>query len=192
MVARILRVWDRSSDETRLAGLGWYDEARTIAEALSLTSTVSTSDVAGIIAALSNMTGWHENVRRAALALKGEGIGMKAQLAKVDAIMGGSHPLEVLTSNKVKNFYLCIMGDSDAVCIDRHAVAIVFNRPLSDKEVKILERSGVYDSVADAYREAGRKRQTIASAAQAATWLQWRKERGVDWYDRGTKTDKGA
>ena len=87
----------------------------------------------------------------------------------------------MLGGRKVRSFYRNILGIDSAVTVDRHAVAIVYGRPLSDREIKLLERAGAYTVIASAYRAAARRLGIAPSTLQAVTWLAWRRLKAVDY-----------
>jgi hypothetical protein len=99
-------------------------------------------------------------------------------LRKADAIAAGADPLDVLGGRKVRSFYRNIVGHTGHVTVDRHAVAIVAGRPLTDREGKVLERIGPYTYVAGAYRAAARRLGVAPTELQAVTWLVWRRLKG--------------
>jgi hypothetical protein len=81
----------------------------------------------------------------------------------------------------VRSFYWNILGHASHVTVDRHAVAIVYGRALSDREIKILERCGAYAYIAASYRAAARSLGLEPSTLQAITWLAWRRLKGLDY-----------
>lgn len=173
----------QTTDETLAEGLDWYN--RTAAEARRLAS----GDVAmgaGVIAALSPLAPWGLNLQRARLAFErgdANGLTFGAHTRKANRIMAGEDPDDVLSGPKVRSFYECIMGSTTAVCVDRHAIAIVMGRPLNDKERKVLDRKGAYDHIANGYRDAASMVGLVPSQLQAVTWVSWRKQHGLDWAD---------
>lgn len=194
MVRRILATYERATDAERAEGLVWYRDALGIATDLARVHGTDVVTAAAVIAVLSPRTGWSENVRRANVALADvdQLRTLSDQLRKVRRILSGERPTDVLGGSKVRAFFACILGSHETVCVDRHAVAIVYGRPLADPEVKVLERAGNYDRVAAAYVAAGRTLGIAPSAVQAATWLAWRREHDRTWYSVGTKSQMGA
>jgi hypothetical protein len=67
------------------------------------------------------------------------------------------------------------------VTVDRHALSIAMNSPqrartrtMSNKDLKILDRPGVYAMVAACYRSAARSLGTAPHDLQSVTWDYWR------------------
>ena len=58
--------------------------------------------------------------------------------------------------------------------IDRHAIAIMFGRPLDDKEIKLLSRRGAYAYLSAPYRSEARKHGMMGHDYQAVVWSVWR------------------
>ena len=90
--------------------------------------------------------------------------------------------------SKVRAFYRAILdpADPDPVVIDRHAFDVAVGRVTSDRVRRVLvDRSWVYDAVADAYRAAAAELSArtgelwTPSELQAATWETWRARKRV-------------
>ena len=174
----ILAAYMRSSDADRADGLAWYDNARTLA------SVLSPNDIArgaGVIAALSPMTSWPLNVKRATEVFDtGTTKGLTRNVDKAVRIYNGESPLSVLSGDKVRAFYLNIMGvhTVDAVTVDRHAIDVACGNVLSDTEraAAIRGKAG-YGKVASMYVEAASVIGGGITPAQlqAVVWVYWRR-----------------
>lgn len=161
----------------------WYLEAREVAEALGKEYGYSTEVAAGVIAAVSPMNSWGANVNLAGRILAAAGQlasgYMKVGLAKANRIIAGEAPLEVLVSDKVSNFYRCIVSaGEDGVCIDRHAYDIAVNVRHTDATRPGLKGKR-YASVAACYVTAAESLSAegysvTAAQVQSVTWVQWR------------------
>jgi hypothetical protein len=185
--ARILDVYRQATLQELQDGLDWYRDAHAIAVALDPERPHA---AAGVLAALSPMQAWGQNVNLAARAYadgRATG-GLFKNCAKADAIMAGAEPLDVLGGDKVCNFYKAIANpeDGSAVVVDRHAFDIAVGRITNDKSRTALGRKGVYDSFARAYVRASKAvtaetgMDVSPSAMQAITWGVWRRLKGLD------------
>lgn len=176
-VDNIVRIYFNATREEIAAGKSWYDDARNLAQSLVSTRPGLTLETAaGIIAALSPLTPWERNKELAIRAVSdGEASGTLGNSVRAaNRIIDGTHPLQVLKSDKVRNFYLSIMGSADAVCIDRHAWEVFEGKRYADKErPKVTPKK--YREAADAYREAAHVLALTATQLQAITWLTWRR-----------------
>lgn len=180
----ILSVYRRAEPDMLAAGLSWYDDANTFAHTLDKRF----HRAAGVIAALSPMNGWQNNKNKAALlyAQHGDGtmVGLKKNVAKAQRIYFGEDALDVLGGDKVRAFFSTIVNphDSDATpVVDRHAFDIAVGMRTDDRtRGRILARKGQYDMFAQAYRDAAHIADIGAPQMQAVTWMQWRKELGID------------
>jgi hypothetical protein len=174
----ILRTyWDASPDEMR-AGRSWYADARAVAARIG--PDVPTG--AGVLAALSPQCSWSENVRLAEQAFRTDkATGHTGDAcSKANRIMyGHADPLGALGGSKVRAFYRAIVGDPDAVVIDRHAFDVAVGRVTDGHARTVLSRVGVYDLFADAYREAAAIVGETPAALQAITWVVWRRQKGI-------------
>lgn len=184
--ARILDVYRQATLQELQDGLDWYRDAHAIAVALD---PARPHAAAGVLAAMSPMTGWGQNVNLAARAYadgRATG-GLFRNCAKADAIMAGAEPEDVLGGDKVCNFYKAIADPSDgsAVVIDRHAFDIAVGRITNDKSRTALGRKGVYETFARAYVRAAKTvsaetgMDVSPSAVQAVTWCVWRRLKGL-------------
>ena len=182
-VRNVTRVFRSATPEQLADGLIWYQDAHTIASALSSAHGVSVPRVAGILAAFSPQRGWGPNVNAATryIASGGKTGGhFAANLAKASAILHGAPIADTLNGLKTTAFYRCIMarGLSADVCIDRHAYDIATNTRNTDDTRAVTPKR--YSACSDAYtkaavilsRELG---QPISGAqVQAVTWITWR------------------
>lgn len=181
MVARIEACLAAAADDEHSDGRQWYPAARSIAQIVASGLGIPVEHGAGIVAALSPQCSWDENVVRALAFADGDDVaGLADGLGKAKRIAAGEHPETVLGGRKVRSFYRNIIGQHSAVTVDRHAVAIVFDRALSDREIKILERPGPYSLIAAAYRSVARRHGFAPAELQAITWLAWRRLKSWD------------
>ena len=185
LVSNILVTYARATAEELENGAEWYAYAHLFARSLDRRNV---KRAAGVIAALSPQLSWNENVKLANRAYSSYGPSgqTRANVEKVEAILKGHSPDDVLGGNKVRSFYACILAPhtSDAVVVDRHAAAVALGAEWceanggrwSDGFVKVLELAGVYDAIADAYRKASAELGTAPHVVQAVTWLTYRRE----------------
>lgn len=161
----------------------WYAEARGIAADMAERHGVSVKQAAGVIASVSPLNSWGANVKLAERIIAAGGTMttgyMKTGLTKASRILAGEPVLDVLTSDKVKNFYLCIeSAGQEGVCIDRHAYDIAVNVRHTDSTRPGLTGKR-YAAVAACYVEAAallteEGYDVTAAQVQSVTWVQWR------------------
>src|SRR5688572_7775372 len=134
-VSNVLAVYDNAWDSARAFGESWYHDAHDIARDIDPKRYMR---AAGIIAALSPMNKWNNNINKARLvyALDGQvtidpitrknGIGLSDNVRKALAIYNGTDALDVLTADKTRAFFLSFAyPDLDhSPVIDRHAFDI--------------------------------------------------------------------
>lgn len=190
--ANVLAVYNRATADNLRWGMAWYPAAHREALRMGGGRAYHLERNAGIIAALSPMNGWNNNLVKARLlvSLRGKvsvakgqpnGIGLGANVAKAIAIYNGADPLDILNGDKVTAFYRTIVdptGDINPV-IDRHAFDIAVGEKTNDKRRGILSRKGVYLEFAHVYREAAKAAGIGSAQMQAITWVQWREEFGI-------------
>lgn len=183
--ARIVDVWRQATVSELVEGMEWYRDAHALAVELSPNDP---AQAAGVLAALSPMMSWGQNVVlgvRAYTDGKASGA-LFSNVAKANRILAGERPEDVLGGDKVRAFYGAIADPaSDAVVVDRHAFDIAVGRVTNNESRQALSRKGVYDSFARAYVRAAKAiaaetgMDVSASQVQAVTWTVWRRLKGL-------------
>lgn len=191
-VSNVLAVYNGAFAHHMRFGLSWYSIAHREALRMGGGRSQHLSRNAGIIAALSPMNHWTNNLAKARqvvsmrgriTVVKGQpnGIGLGNNVAKAIAIYNGADPLDVLNGDKVRAFYRTILdptGDIDPV-IDRHAFDIAVGERTDEKRRSALSRKGVYEEFAHVYREAAKVAGIGSAQMQAITWVAWREALGI-------------
>jgi len=174
----ILSIYRSATAQDRSEGMSWYREAYALAASLD-------SDVhraAAVIAILSPMTSWPQNVERATRAYAGDRtrLGFHANRDKVARILDdGEDWRNVLKGPKVEAFFANIIGDPNFVTIDRHAIDIAIGRPLSNKERAVWMGKRNRAILTQSYINAAKREKVLPYEMQAVTWVMWRKNRAV-------------
>jgi hypothetical protein len=168
----VLRVFHRSSRAQMAEGLAWYHTAHALALSLDRENPLR---AAGIISAFSPQTSWEQNVILAKRFYAGETV-RHIFVGKAHRIMAGEDAVTVLNRPKTQNFALTIADPNHrtAVVIDRHAFDIAIAQVTDPKTRGALDRKGVYEKFANAYREAARAKGLSPAQMQASTWVNWR------------------
>lgn len=169
VVDRIMRVYARASEDDVLEGKAWYADAQGLARELAELANVSVERSAIVIAHLSANNGWASNkvVARQILVDGRNGGHTKKVMAKVHQALADGNPWSSFsaTSHKTRSFALNIIGDADAVTVDRWACRI------AGVDQDKLGNVGAYEAVAHCYRLAARRAGISPSAMQAVTWV---------------------
>lgn len=182
-VDNILKTYAAASEAERAEGLSWYPRARRYAEDLAGRYGKAARVVSGVIAALSPMTSWEQNIKDAENLLR---IGRravvttyKANKQKAERIILGAEPAHNLGKFKTLSFFECIEGNAAQVCIDRHAAAVAYGRPLTERERgQVTGRT--YERLQNAYRRAAAALNLKAYEIQAIVWVSWRNKKGLE------------
>lgn len=176
------------NESRALHSLAWYDYAGEFCAELDKDYELRKGTAAGIVAALSPLNSWEAQLkftppsiaRGLELLSKGQrahegiqGPGFFSNRDKAARILAGEDPLSVLGGDKVRSFYRNLTGDSAAVTIDRHAIAI------SGWTGKGVSSAGVptsraYSRIATAFKFAGENVGLLPCQVQALTWCYWR------------------
>lgn len=185
MTSNLRKVYESATLEEVGAGTGWYGPVSDIilADVVHAASvggfTITRRQAAGIVAALSPGTDWAINIA-ASVHVAETGTGHSHQSAdnnnKALRILGGADPTDVLGGRKVRSFFVNLDKPSchGPVTIDRHALSILCGRPLSERELKVLSKHGVYTYAASVYRALARDLGIAPHVLQAITWVRWR------------------
>lgn len=185
----VTAVFRSATAEQVQAGIDWYADARRIAEVLAGQYDVTVNVAAGVIAALSPLNSWGNNVSLAARFLAAGGLDagyLKANLAKARAILAGADVLTTLSGLKVTNFYRSIVSaGADGICIDRHAYSLAVNDRSVSNDIPSLSPKR-YAEVAETYRRAARilsremGMELAPAVVQSVTWTVWRSRYWAD------------
>ena len=183
-VRNITRVF-RTADAYQIESAAqWYSDAYEVAEAFAAKYSMTVEATAAVIAVLSPMNAWGNNVNLAAriLAQGGHaaGGGLPANIAKANRIILGESPETVVGGRKVTNFYRSILTKgAEGLTVDRHAFDIAVNVRHTDADRPGISK-GMYAAVTDAYGRAARilSREygipLTAGQVQSVTWMTWR------------------
>lgn len=177
-ITKVFRTATPAEIET---GTGWYSDAYDVALAMAKAYDSNLSTAAGIIAALSPLNSWGNNVNLAHRLMASGGLTrgyLSNGLNKANAILAGASPMDVLKGDKVRNFYLSIISQGrEGVCIDRHAYCIAMGKRTDVPSLSTKR----YEAVADKYRRAARilskeyGEDFTPAQVQSVTWTLWRR-----------------
>ena len=181
----ILAVLNQADKESFDFGKRWYTIANGIA--VNLTGKdVNQAQAVGVIAALSPLKSWKQNVKLAReFVFEGKRGGHTGVMVKKAAdILALNNPttdevIEILKGQKITNFFLNIYYPNKdvAVTIDRHAVGIAL---IGTKKIKQTEEDGQitkaqFEFLVHCYKWAAAELDMSAVQLQAITWEHFRK-----------------
>lgn len=164
----------------------WYEDAGRVCSEWDTDFSLSPNTSAGVVAALSPLNTWDLQVRDTPAILEAfqngrklPGVGFFSNKDKALRILQGEVTLDVLGGDKVRAFYRNLTGDTSAVCIDRHALAIAaWNGP----SIGNRPENKNYARIAFAFRAAGQELGLTPCGIQSLTWCFWRElKAGRDW-----------
>jgi hypothetical protein len=178
MVKNILARYDDCTGDNawiREAGKQWYPSANMWVQKLLANTGKdwSMETASAVVAQFSENAAWPANMMRATNYFNGIRKGaFKATYKRVDNIVASDDPLAAMRGPKVHNFGHAIFGDDpDAVAVDRWAARIALGTDDKAGAAKVLGRTGGYDAMAEAYREAARRVGLDPRELQAITWV---------------------
>lgn len=181
----ILAVLKQADKDSFDFGKRWYTIANGIA--VNLTGKgVNQAQAVGVIAALSPLKSWKQNVKLAReFVFEGKRSGHTGVMVKKAAdILELEDPstdevIEILKGQKIVNFFLNIYYPNKdiAVTIDRHAVGIAL---IGTKNIKQTEEDGQitkaqFEFLVHCYKWAASELDMSAIQLQAITWEHFRK-----------------
>ena len=146
----------------------WYIEAHHIAELWASKYNYTVPQVVGIIAVLSPLQVWHQNLRWAHSILKEVNprcYGFLHAHKKALAIKAGAKPSNILKGDKVKSFYASILRPhGSSIVIDRHML----------KSIQYPKRTLIkkqYQKIASYFHHKALGHSMIGNEYQAMVWV---------------------
>lgn len=172
----ILRIWNLTNKYDRF---DWYQEANDWASN-RVVEGVNLNKVCGIIAALSPVKRWEDNLKCAVSLINTRDCGHMKQfknkaLAILDCDGSEEEILKILNGNKISAFYKNIRHpfDGSNVTIDRHALSIALGYWITEDDYKGMT-TNQYNFFSDCFAEASLKVGVSPLLMQSATWVKWR------------------
>ena len=191
-VQSITAVYNLASQADKNQGLNWYARALTFAVQLSDLYDIETTTIVGVIAALSPRNRWERNMQDAESMVKVAANGGTFQdlmQLKVCTFTTGKEKAAAILANKVSDraellatlkgpklceFFNCILGDCDDVCIDGHAYSIWVGDRITMANVPSIGKKLRQTIKAD-YQKAAKNLGLKSHELQAITWVCWRR-----------------
>jgi hypothetical protein len=182
-IASLLDWYHRASADIHDEGLHWYDNQRELIRELARAHNLGVACVAAVVAALSPMTRWTENVAGAVRLLRAWENGEPSpprnatlfykNAVKAWAILNGDDPARLFaTSPKVYAFWCNLIGDETQVTIDRWMLRAMCEHRDAQNGLKPAR----YHIFADDVREAAASVGETPAEFQAIVWVQIRRE----------------
>lgn len=181
----VTRIFREATPEQIEAGIDWYADARRIAGVFAEQYDVSVEVAAGVIAALSPLNSWGNNINLAGRFLAAGGLDagyLRANLSKARMILAGAAIKPTLSGLKTQNFFDSIVSaGADGVCIDRHAYCLAVNDRSVSNDVPSLSPKR-YAEVVECYVKAARilsrelGQDITPAVVQSVTWTVWRQK----------------
>lgn len=191
----IVAVYDLATVADIEQGKTWYARALTFADSLGEVYGVSSAAVVGVIAALSPRNRWERNMQDAERMVKVHANGgtyddlmnlkvstfttgkEKAARILTNKVPTRSELLAILKGPKLQEFFNCIMGDCEDVCIDGHAYSIWAGERITVQNTPNIGVKLRRTIKAD-YQSAADQLGVAPHVVQAVTWCAWRRIHG--------------
>jgi hypothetical protein len=175
-IENIIYVYLRATDSIVEDGMTWYPRARDFC----LTLDENLHKAAGVVAVISANVSWSANMTLARKAYMGDlSVGFADKVRKVTRIMSGESPESVVSGQKVKSFFTCIVNpDADMpAVIDRHAYDIAVAKRNGNANRALGKKA--YAEFQNSYSEAAGLAGITVPQMQAITWVSWRNMHGI-------------
>ena len=195
-VQSITAVFNLASQADKNQGLNWYARALTFAVQLSDIYDIETATIVGVIAALSPRNRWERNMQDAESMVKVYAAGgdysdlvklkvctfstgkQKAATILTDKVSDRDALLAILKGPKLCEFFNCILGDVDDVCIDGHAYSIWVGDRITLANVPSIGKK-LRQTIKSDYQQAAKNLGLKSHELQAITWVCWKRIHGV-------------
>jgi len=194
-VNNIKAVYLLATTQEKIDGANWYKSAHKIALNLADNYGLTLQTAAGVIASLSPRNKWSRNVIDAENLIETfvrdpeSAVNIKVctfnknkekalKILKNNQDFFTDNTREILSGPKLNEFFNCILGVKDDVCIDGHAYCIFNGSRTSLEDVPSI---GVQlrKEIKSDFRKAAAKFNISAAEMQAITWVTWRRIHGV-------------
>jgi len=188
----ITAVYNLATVTDRNQGLNWYARALDFADNLGEVYDINYTTIVGVIAALSPRNRWERNMQDAETMVKVYANGgtyddlmnlkvctfkagkSKAARILTDKVTDKGELLDILKGPKLQEFFNCILGDSDDVCIDGHAYSIWIGDRITLANVPSIGKK-LRDKIKSDYQKAAREIGIKPHELQAITWVCWKR-----------------
>ncbi len=169
-VNRLIEIYQGTPRSIKEEGRCWYPSARSFFSSLARKRGLAESTVLGCVAALSPFVSWKTQLERTddfLVTRRFPGFGSNVRSAI--RILSGANPDSVLKGPKVRQFYLNLLGDTNGVTLDRHAISACGYHGTGAHSRRTLDR------LREAYRIAARACKETPRDFQAIVWSQWKR-----------------
>ena len=192
----IIAVYNLATATDKINGADWYDRALTFANALSAVYSIEVTTIVGVIASLSPRNRWERNMQDAESMVKAYANGAtyndlmqlkvctfktgkdKAARILTDKISDRAELLATLKGPKLQEFFNCILGDADDVCIDGHAYSVWVGDRITLANVPSIGKK-LRQSIKADYQLAALSLGVKPHVVQAITWVTWKRLHNV-------------
>ena len=192
----IIAVYNLATATDKINGADWYDRALTFANALSAVYSIEVTTIVGVIASLSPRNRWERNMQDAESMVKAYANGAtyndlmqlkvctfktgkdKAARILTDKISDRAELLATLKGPKLQEFFNCILGDADDVCIDGHAYSVWVGDRITLANVPSIGKK-LRQSIKADYQLAALSLGVKPHVGQAITWVTWKRLHNV-------------
>lgn len=178
MKDNLLTIWRNTSPALLAEGSRWYHIAHSWILSLSELTGIDFVKVAGVVAVTSAIQKWDIQMILVPRMLKhylksGETMGfgwpMISQREKAERVLAGD--FDAVSGRKIRAFWFALMGDPEAVVIDRWAYRAAVGEYNGEFDARAMQKKGVFEDVQEAYREAALEVGVVARDFQAALWV---------------------
>jgi hypothetical protein len=199
----IARVLAQATDDDVRDGVAFYQEFHGVARVLTrVYGLASVAHGAGVLAALSPMNNWDDNVSDAFAVAKwwtvrrrwaptwtvkrsGEGVDVVCpptvrtthpNRLKAQRIASSEHPEHVLRGLKIRAFYLNIVSPLAGlgVAVDRHLACAAAGRVMTEHQVSALLRLH-YRGIERTYVDLAAREGLLGNQLASVVWFAWRR-----------------
>lgn len=195
-VQSITAVYNLATISDKNQGLNWYARALTFAQQLSALYDIEVTTIVGVIASLSPRNRWERNMQDAESMVKVSANGgtfndlmqlkvctfavgkKKAATILANKVYDRTELLAILKGPKLYEFFNCILGDVDDVCIDGHAYSIWVGDRITLANVPSISKK-LRETIKADYQQAAKNLGLKSHELQAITWVCWKRIHGV-------------
>lgn len=192
----VLAVYQLANTADVVQGSAWYRDANIIASRLARKYEISERQAIGVIAALSPRNKWERNVADAENLIRvftadpesvdsvkvctfGRNKAKAIEILQLSEPVQDEQVLGILSGPKLQEFYGCIIGIPNEVCIDGHAYSVWAGDRITLANVPNIGKK-LREKIKVAYCRAAQEVDVTPAQMQAITWCAWRRIHGVN------------
>jgi hypothetical protein len=187
MRKNIVKILNNADEQTKQSGINWYSDAKFKCSTIATTYGVSTELVASVVSALSPRNRWSRNIvdadnvvshvfqRTPLRPCATYGANVRKAIKLCNESLSNEQRLKLLNGEKIKSFFLNIIGDDSRVTVDSWIMLAYAGKYKETKKRKALTLT-LYRKIEKDIKIVAKETGIKPYELQAIVWLQFQKD----------------